>query len=200
MVSAAHPDREASTGASVNLADRIRAGDRAAESEFVRRYEHGVRTLVRRHTRPREPMVDDFVQDVLYQVLLKLRAGELHDAGALPAYLRATIVYATTAEYRRRASHGEAVASEALDGIASGSDPVEQVRTDQLARQLRTFLDALPVARDRALLFRFYIEERSKEEVCAELGIDPDHFRRVVFRARERLRELIERGGTEPPR
>ena len=49
------------------------------------------------------------------------------------------------------------------------------------------------MARDRALLIGFYIEERSKDEVCAELGIPPDHFRRVVFRARERLRELFDK-------
>jgi RNA polymerase sigma-70 factor (ECF subfamily) len=195
-VSAAHPDREASAGASANLADRIRAGDKAAEAEFVRQYERGVRVMVRRHTRPREPMVDDFVQDVLYQVLQKLRAGELHDPAALPAYLRATIVYTTTAEYRKRASHGEPVASELLDGIASAADPAEQVRAEQLAAQVRTLLAELPVARDRALLIAFYIEERSKDEVCAELGIPPDHFRRVVFRARERLRELFERTGS----
>jgi len=195
-VSAAHTDREASADASGNLADRIRSGDRAAEAEFVRQYERGVRALVRRHTRPREPMVDDFVQDVLYQVLQKLRAGDLHDAAALPAYLRATIVYTTTAEYRKRASHGEPVATELLDGIASAADPAEQLRSEQLASQVRTLLGELPVARDRALLIGFYIEERSKDEVCAELGIEPDHFRRVVFRARERLRDLLERAGS----
>jgi RNA polymerase sigma-70 factor (ECF subfamily) len=192
-VSPAHPDREVPPGVSANLVDRIRGGDKAAEAEFVRHFERGVRALVRRHTRPREPMVDDFVQDVLYQVLQKLRSGELHDPGALPAYLRATIVYTTTAEYRKRASHGEPVASDMLESVASSADPAEQLRTEQLATQVHTLLAELPVARDRALLTSFYIEERSKDEGCAELGIDPEHFRRVVFRARERLRELIER-------
>lgn len=199
-MSAAHPDTEASAGASINLAERIRAGDKAAEAEFVRQYERGVRALVRRHTRPREPMVDDFVQEVLYHVLQKLRAGEVRDSAALPAYLRATILYTTTAEYRKRASHGERVATEMLDAVASAADPSEQLRSEQVAAEVRTLLAELPVARDRALLIGFYIEERSKEEVCAELGIQPDHFRRVVFRARERLRDLIERAAAAPGR
>lgn len=193
------PDREASAGSSASLAERIRTGDRSAESEFVRLYERSVRSLVRRHTRPNEPMVDDFVQDVLYQVLEKLRAGELHDPEALPAYLRATIVYTTTAEYRRRASHGDSVSSEVLENVAGGADPADAVRDEQLSRRVRALLEALPVARDRAVLIRLYLEERSKEEVCADLGIDPEHLRRVVFRARERLRELIERSPGEAP-
>ena len=182
---------------SADLADRIRSGDKAAESEFVRRFEPGVRAVVRRHTRPGEAMVDDFVQDVLYQVLLKLRAGELRDAAALPAYLRATIVYATTAEYRRRASHGESASVDALDAIAGDSNPVEHLRARQITTQVRSLLAELPIARDRALLQRFYLDERSKDEVCAELGIESDHFHRVVFRARERLRELVERAGAQ---
>jgi RNA polymerase sigma-70 factor (ECF subfamily) len=195
-VAAAHSDVEA-RGTSADLVDRIRSGDKAAEAEFVRRFTPGVRAVVRRHTRPGEAMVDDFVQDVLYQVLLKLRAGELRDAAALPAYLRATILYATTAEYRRRASHGEAASIDALDAIASDSNPVEHLRARQLATQVRTLLAELPIARDRTLLQRFYLDERSKDEVCAELGIESDHFHRVVFRARERLRELVERAGAQ---
>ena len=180
------------------LVERIRAGDRAAEAEFVRTYERGVRVFVRRHTRPGEPMIDDFVQDVLHQVLQKLRAGEVRDPAALPAYLRATIVHVTTAEYRRRASRGDTVSTDALASVAGVADPAEQLRTTQLAERVRTLLAELPVARDRVLLIRFYLDECSKDEVCAELGIAPDHFRRVVFRARERLRELVERAGGEP--
>jgi hypothetical protein len=35
------------------------------------------------------------------------------------------------------------------------------------------------------------LREESKSEVCRALGIDESHFRRVVFRARERLRAVL---------
>ena len=181
-----------------DLVVRIGAGDKTAEARFVSEHQSAVRVLVRRHTRPNEPMVEDFVQDVLYHVLEKLRAGELRDAAALPAYLRQAVVHATTAEYRRRGSRGEPVSSEVLEQVpAEHSDPAERLRTQRLAAHVRSLLAELPVARDRTVLVRFYLEEHDKDEICADLGIDPDHFRRVVFRARERLRELIERNAGE---
>ena len=37
------------------------------------------------------------------------------------------------------------------------------------------------------------IDDRSGHEVCAELGLTSDHFNRVLFRARNRYRELYRR-------
>ena len=93
--------------APTDLVERIAAGDRRAEHDFVRQYERGVRALVRRHCRPNDPIVDDLAQDVLARVLERLRAGAIRDAAALPAYVQATIVHTTSAEYRaRRATEG----------------------------------------------------------------------------------------------
>jgi len=47
--------------------------------------------------------------------------------------------------------------------------------------------------RDRELLFRFYIAEEDKERLCEELGLTSLHFNRVLFRARQRYKELYER-------
>lgn len=197
-VPAARSDADAPQGASVGLADRIRQGDKTAEAQFVREYEPGIRALVRRHTRPGEAMVDDFVQEVLAAALERLRKDELRDPQALPAYLRTMIVHITAAEYRRRASRGETVSTEQLERLPAREDPAEALRTQQLARHVRTLLAELPVQRDRELLLRFYLEEHSKEDVCSDLAIAAEHFHRVVFRARERLRELLLDAGIEP--
>ena len=44
--------------------------------------------------------------------------------------------------------------------------------------------------RDRQILFRFYIAEDEKEAICRDLRSASLHFNRVLFRARERYREL----------
>jgi DNA-directed RNA polymerase specialized sigma24 family protein len=69
----------ASASTEQSLMVRIAGGDRAAEAEFVRLFERGVRVLVRRRCRPGDPIVDDLVQDVLSGVLERLRAGAIHD-------------------------------------------------------------------------------------------------------------------------
>jgi hypothetical protein len=42
---------------------------------------------------------------------------------------------------------------------------------------------------------RFYLHEESKEELCEMFGLSDLHFNRVIFRARERFRELLSRRG-----
>jgi RNA polymerase sigma-70 factor, ECF subfamily len=177
----------------------IAAGDRAAETAFVERYRRGVRALVVRSCRPGDAVVDDLVQDVLITVLGRLRQGALQDSNALPAYLQATIAHACSAEYRRRRMRGEGQTVEPLEALADhGPAPAESVHREHLHWALRELVASLPVARDRAVLRGFYLEERERDELCDELGIEPSHFRRVLHRARERLRELIEHAGMAP--
>jgi len=191
-MSAGYKPMAAATGAEPDIVARIAGGDRAAESEFVRRFELGVRALVRRHCRPGDSIVDDLVQDVLTGVIERLRAGAIHDSGALAGYVQAAAVYATTAEYRRRRpTQSDAT----IENLADGDTPTARLEATQLSTMLRTLLAEMPVARDREILARFYLDEQDKDDVCRALEIDPAHFHRVVFRARERFRTLLEQAG-----
>ena len=180
-----------------DLVARIARGDRAAERELVHAYERGIRLIVRRHTRPGEPMVDDLVQDVLQHLITRLRAGALKDPAALQAYIRQAVVFNTTAEYRKAKRRGEHVAIDSAEVVEPGSDPADRAQRERKANAIRKLLRELSVPRDRELLQRFYLEEQSKDEVCDALGIDAGHFHRVAFRARERLRELLVEAGIE---
>jgi len=182
----------AAAGAEPDLVARIAGGYGAAESEFVRRFERGVRALVRRHCRPGDPIVDDLVQDVLAGVIERLRVGAIHDSAALPGYVQAAAVYATTAEYRRRRP---TQSDSTIENLADGDSPTARLEATQLSTMLRTLLAEMPVARDREILARFYLDEQDKDDVCRALDIDPAHFHRVVFRARERFRTLLEQAG-----
>lgn len=190
------------------LVARIAAGDAAAEISFVERYQRKVTILVRRHCRPNEPQVPDIVQEVLTAVLLRLRKGELRDARALPGYVQVTVTRMTAAEYRRQANAPTALPDEQLPEMADDSiDPGARLDEARRARAVRHMLGQLRVSRDRELLERFYLREESKEEVCAALAIDADHFHRVHFRARERFGALLNNspatlgdGETDAPR
>lgn len=174
------------------LVARIAAGDRDAEACFVARYGRGVRMLVRRHCRPRDPAVDDLAQDVLTDVIERLRAGGLRDGAALPAYVRSAVVHATSADYRRRRS------SVPLDeDLVAPEDPAATLQREQVRTELARGIETLGTPRDRDVLVRFYLREQDKDEICAALGIDESHFRRVLFRARERLRERLQAAGLE---
>jgi RNA polymerase sigma-70 factor (ECF subfamily) len=47
--------------------------------------------------------------------------------------------------------------------------------------------------RDIQVLFRFYLAEHDKKQICADLGLTSMQFNLVIHRARERYRELYER-------
>lgn len=174
---------------------RIAAGDVSAESEFVHNYLPGVRTLVRRHARPLEPDVDDMIQDVLKSALVALRQGRLRDASTLPAYLRGTVDLIVRAHYRKQHRRGEDHMDALDENLPADDDPGQNLIDLQRTALVQRLIGELGVDRDRELLRRFYLQGQSKEQVCAELGIASDHFHRVAFRARERLRELLEQAG-----
>lgn len=178
-----------------DLVERIHRGDHAAEESFGQRYRDGIRCLVRRHSRPHDPHVDDLTQDVVLIVLEHLREGRLANPASLPGYIRSTVVFVTTADYRKRDRRGDTLPIEAATNTATDDDPEAVFSNEQLARRVAALLRHLPVQRDRELLHQFYVLEHSKDDVCRNLGIDPAHFHRVAFRARERMRAVLESRG-----
>src|SRR2546421_541779 len=68
------------------LVERIVAGDRAAESEFVNRYSRGLRILVARHTAD-PSMIDDIHQDLFRIAIERLRKGDLREPEKLNGFL-----------------------------------------------------------------------------------------------------------------
>ena len=46
--------------------------------------------------------------------------------------------------------------------------------------------------RDRDILSRYYIADQDKDAICRDLQLSDLHFNRVLFRARQRYRELYE--------
>jgi RNA polymerase sigma-70 factor (ECF subfamily) len=176
---------------SAELARRIAAGDRRAENELVERYQRGVLYLLKRKARDPEVALD-LRQETFRIAIEKLRAQGLAEAERIGAYLRGIAVNLAIADGRkttRRATTADSDAVELLADPAAG--PAETVSSDQVRAAVRSLLDELPVQRDREILIRFYLDDEEKESICAGLGVDSAHFNRVLFRAKQRFRELV---------
>ncbi len=57
---------------------------------------------------------------------------------------------------------------------------------------VREVLDGLK-ERDRGLLRAVFLEERDKDEVCREMGVDREYLRVLLHRAKGAFRELYSR-------
>lgn len=175
----------------VGIAERIRRGDADAEIELYRYFQKGLRAIVRRNCRPGEAQIEDIVHDVMVDVLQRLRAGSIQDLTALPSYLRVAIERHCVVHYRRQLrlvdDSGE------VSPPLADSDPLQDVYLNQQIELVRQVIADLPTARDREVLRRSYLMDQDSDQICHALGIDTGHLRRVIHRARERLRAALQR-------
>jgi RNA polymerase sigma-70 factor (ECF subfamily) len=177
--------------ASADIVERIRRNDAGAETELWERYCRGLLFLLRQRTRDPE-LAQDLRQETFRIALEKLRKDGLDDPTKLAAYLRGIAVNLVSGDWRKRARQNTNADTEVVertaDTASSVADGVTRAETSGLVRRL---IGELGVDRDREMLMRFYIREEDKESICTELAITPLHFNRVLFRAKQRFRELL---------
>jgi len=154
----------------------------------------GLRALILRRVRDPE-VAADILQDAAVTTLEKLRRGEIAHPENLGGYLYRVAL--NHLRNHRRKDRSASSSADALDELpASGSDPDwESVGAPQWATAARRMLADMPVARDREVLVRFYLDDEDREKICRELELSEEHFNRVIFRARNRFRELVEHRG-----
>jgi RNA polymerase sigma-70 factor, ECF subfamily len=192
---------EAAGAPSGDLADlvaRIQGGDRAAEAELVARFSRGLLLMLRRLAQ-NPALADDLHQETLSLVLEKIRRAEVREPDKLAGFIHSTARNLFIADRRKEARYralddGEEEEPRPRTAVVDhGPAVLDRMVADEEKRQVQRLLDELRFDRDRQLLFRFYLADDSKEEICAALGVEPERFNKVLFHARERLRELWER-------
>ena len=73
------------------------------------------------------------------------------------------------------------------------------VSARQIKDKVREILLDLP-PRDRSLLHAVFLDERDRDEVCREFGVDRDYLRVLLHRAKQEFKtEYIRRVGNQAP-
>jgi RNA polymerase sigma-70 factor, ECF subfamily len=171
-----------------------RAMDPVEHLAAVYRDYPGLRALIMRRVRDPQ-LAADILQDAAVTTLEKLRAGQISQPNNIGGYLYRVAL--NHLRNHRRKDRGALSSSAELDSLPQQGDEPASADIDRArwAKAARLMLRQLPTARDRDLLVRFYLNDETKEEICASLGLSDEHFNRVIFRARNRFRELLERRG-----
>lgn len=178
-----------------DLVRRIQRGDTAAEARLVERYSRGLLYMLRR-TAGDPALAEDLHQETFRVVLERLRERGLEEPERLAGFLHRTAKNLFIGGYRkvvRRKTEGEVEGLEAMADPAA--DPHRQAVREEEAALVRRLIGELETDRDRQILYRFYIAEEEKERICADLDLSSLHFNRVLFRARQRFKELLEGAG-----
>ncbi|MFZ2509165.1 MAG: sigma-70 family RNA polymerase sigma factor [Steroidobacteraceae bacterium] len=149
----------------------------------------------------REPwLAEDLCNETFRVVLERLRRQPLEHPGKLASYLAQTARNLAIAD-RRRTSRRQTVTGEqsAIDDFADEkSDPSVKLESQSRANAIRKVLNGLPNLRDRQLLVRLYLYDEDKASICRDLHLTEEHFNRVVYRARERFRILLDKRFDRP--
>ena len=153
----------------------------------------GLRALIVRRVGDPQ-LAADILQDAAVTTLEKLRAGKIAQPSGIGGYLY-RVALNHLRNFRRK-DRTDVSSSTDLESLPDGDDnPDLAGDRSRWAAAARRMLQELPTPRDRELLERFYLNDECKESICSSLGLSYEHFSRVMFRARNRFRALLEERG-----
>lgn len=140
-------------------------------------------------------VAEDLLSEAIETSLRKLHEGKIERPEQLVGYVyRVALNHLRNFRRRDRTSRS---APDAIDNLedeqnADVAAPIDQARWGKVVVEV---LKELPAVRDRQLLVAYYLGEEDKDALCQRLGLDEKHFNRVIHRARERFRALLEGHG-----
>lgn len=173
-----------------SLALRASRGDRHAEECFFGQCSHHLRPYVARWLRNED--IDDAVQDTMVVVMQRLRNNELAEPEKALYYAYSVARKISIAQIRketRRKTNPDTPATEFA--ICDRESPEHEMIRIRMGRLLSDQIAKLSTPRDQEVLRRYYLEEEDRDVICQALALDSRQLSRVLYRSRERLREVV---------
>ena len=181
----------------VGVVERIRRGERSAESELFDRFYRPVFSMVLARTGKPE-VAEDLAQEILVSVICALRDGKLENRDGLVGYICGTMRNRVKRYFRSQ--HLDAVGELRREPVLGELDPEEEYQFAERRALADEAIAHLSEA-DQEILRLTLVEGLTPREICARLGLESDVVRqrksRAMRRAREYLRGKLSQKGTQ---
>jgi len=172
--------------------ERLRDGDRSTEDHFVAYFEQLLRIKLRSRTLTSDK-VEDLRQETFIRVIAALRReGGVRQPERFGAFVN-SICNNVLLEYYRSSSKNQPMEDAHLEIPDKALDLEGMMVSKQSSEHVRRILREMP-QRDRDLLRAIFLEEKEKDDVCREFGVDRDYLRVLVHRAKDKFKVLYEKG------
>jgi RNA polymerase sigma-70 factor, ECF subfamily len=170
--------------------EKLRSGDAHTEGHFVSYFSELIRLKLRSRLNSKEAM-EDVRQETFMRVLALLRAEEgLRQPDRLGPFVNSVCNHVLLEHYRSQKKATATIDDETEATIAarepSALSLLEAKDTERVVRQILNEL----TDRDRRLLQAVLLDERDKDEVCAEFGISREYLRVLLHRAKQSFKSF----------
>jgi len=168
---------------------RLREGDVETGRHFAVYFAPLLLAKLRRRVRS-QALIEEIRQETFLRTFRALRSERgLRQPEHLGAFVHA-ICDNTMREYLRSDSRTQPMAGNADDRPGGSPTPENELITGERKRMVRATVERL-TARDQQVLRAVFLEERDKEEVCRELGVDRGYLRVLLHRAKTNFRAIF---------
>ena len=169
---------------------RLREHDFETEQHFVAYFSKLILIKLRSRLHS-SSVIDDIRQETFVRVLKAVRAeGGVRNAKGLGGFVNSVCNNVLQEHYRssgRVVSADEGAANHLAERPDHAIDLEGALVTKQAREQVRQVLSRLP-EKDCRLLKAMFIEEKEKDEICREFGVDRDYLRVLLHRAKQSFR------------
>ena len=176
----------------IELIKQTLSGNQSAYTDLVKRHQRFVFTLALRFSKNRED-AEEIAQDSFVKAYRSLSLFQQQSKFSTWLY---TIVYTTAmTTFRKKRIETSSIHDE--DSNIQTTGQVATINANQAENNSRSFYLNQAIAQllpdDAAVLTLFYKGEQSIEEISQALGIEANTVKVKLFRARQRLKDKLER-------
>ena len=175
---------------------RLAAGEFRTQEHFVAYF--GALIQVKLRSRLHSPQaIEDVRQETFARFFTALHAGKILQPERLGPFVN-SICNNVLLEHYRAGSRNTSLADEEDDFPDKRIGPLGALAEKQTQQKVREILEQLS-ERDRRLLREVFLEERDKDSVCRDFGVDRDYLRVLLHRAKQSFKSLyLENMGEGP--
>lgn len=171
--------------------EKLRNGDPATEHHFFVYFEKLLRIKLRARAISSDK-VEDIKQDTFIRVIAAVRKeGGVRQPERFGAFVN-SICNNVLLEYYRTLGKNQQMDETHQEIPDLVLDLEGMMVSKQCCEQVRKVLSGLP-ARDRDLLRAVFLEEKDKDAVCRDIGVDRDYLRVLLHRAKDKFKAVYEK-------
>lgn len=160
---------------------RLRAGDVRTQEHFSAYFSTLIQLKLRSRLQSREA-IEDVRQETFVRFYAALRDGKILHPERLGSYVNSVCNNILLEHYRAKARDN--VHEDEQKEPSHAIDMIGVLTSKETEKKVREILQQLP-ERDRRLLREIFLEERDKDEVCRDYGIDRGYLRVLLHRAKK---------------